>query len=149
MIRVATKFDSSKIMELLINYQNSSSLSKVDGKSITCTKTAEKLLIHIFAGAGIAFVSEQNNTMTGILLGIRTPSLWNHDKLVMNEICYWVEPEYRNGTAGYRLLKAYVDYCKELQDSGNIQNFTISQMVDTNLKFNKFGFKKVEEVWSQ
>ena len=67
----------------------------------------------------------------------------------MNEICYWVEPEHRGSTIGYRLLKSYVELCDDLKDDGHITNYTISQMNGNTLKYDRFGFKRIEEVWSQ
>ena len=83
-----------------------------------------------------------------MLLAVRTPFLWDNSKLIMNEIAYWVEPEHRGSTAGYRLLKEYVEFCDELKDLNRISNYTISQMEGQELNYSRFGFKPIEHTWS-
>ena len=66
----------------------------------------------------------------------------------MNEIAYWVEEEHRGGTAGYRLIKEYVDECEQLKDEAIIAKYTISQMEGQTLNYSRFGFKPIEHTWS-
>jgi hypothetical protein len=48
------------------------------------------------------------------------------------------------------LLKAYVDYGKELKAQGRIQIFSIGKMVSSpDIKYDKFGFNKLDEIWIQ
>jgi len=66
----------------------------------------------------------------------------------MYEIAYWVEPEHRNGTAGYRLLKEYVRLCDELVDNNQIERYTMTQMSGQKLNYSRFGLKPAEVTWS-
>lgn len=145
MIRKANKFDITRIIEMLWNYHDS---GNIKGLSIDNDETAARILTHILLGGGIAIVSEKNNKLTGMLLAIRVPFIWDANKSIMNEIAYWVEPEYRGGTAGYRLLSHYVEICNELKDEGKIHNFTMSQMEGQTLDYSRFGFKPIEQTWS-
>lgn len=145
MIRLATKFDIPKIIEMLWNYHDSGS---IDGLEIQDEKTAQKILTTIVAGAGVALVSEKNDELTGMLLALCVPYLWDHSKLVMTEIAYWVEEEHRGTSAGYRLLKEYIKICDEMKDDGRIQFYTISQMEGQELNYSRFGFRPVEHTWS-
>ena len=92
--------------------------------------------------------TEKNNELTGMLLAIKSPFLWDNNKIIMNEIAYWVEPEHRGSTAGYRLLKEYVDICDELHEDGKIFNYTMSQMHGQSLDYSRFGLKPREYTWS-
>jgi GNAT superfamily N-acetyltransferase len=68
----------------------------------------------------------------------------------MYELAWYVKPEYRNTTIGYRLLKEYIDYGKQLKEQGRIKLFTIAKMVTSpNIKYDKFGFNKLDETWIQ
>jgi hypothetical protein len=68
----------------------------------------------------------------------------------MNELAYWVNPEARGTSAGYRLLKTYVDIATIMKNSGEITYFTVSKMINSpDLNYERFGFKKLEETWSQ
>lgn len=145
MIRNATKFDIPRIIEMLWHYHSSGNIKNL---SIDNDKSALKILTIILMGGGVAFVSEKDNKITGMLLAVMAPFLWDQTKLVMNEICYWVEPEYRGSSAGYRLIKEYTSYCEELKDQNRIINYTMSQMSGQNLNYERFGLRPIECTWS-
>ena len=144
-IRKANKYDLPQLKQMLWNYHDSGNIKGLD---ITSEETGLRILSMILAGGGVAFVSEKDNVLTGMLLAVRTPFLWDNSKLIMNEIAYWVEPEHRGSTAGYRLLKEYVEFCDELKDLNRISNYTISQMEGQELNYSRFGFKPIEHTWS-
>lgn len=144
-IRKANKFDLPQLKQMLWNYHDSGNIKGLD---ITSEETGLRILSMILAGGGVAFVSEKDNVLTGMLLAVRTPFLWDNSKLIMNEIAYWVEPEHRGSSAGYRLLKEYVEFCDELKDLNRISNYTISQMEGQELNYSRFGFKPIEHTWS-
>lgn len=144
-IRLANKFDIPNLIQMLWNYHDS---GNIPGLEVPNENTALKILTHIFAGAGVVFVSEKHNKLTGMLIAYKTPFLWNNDNFVMNEIAYWVEPEYRGGTSGYRLLAEYVKYCEQLKEEGKISNYTMSQMEGQTLDYSRFGLKPIEHTWS-
>ena len=144
-IRHATKYDARSIINMLWHYNDSGA---IEGLSVADEKTALKILTHILAGAGIALVAEKNNEPVGMLLAFKVPFLWDNSKYIMNEIAYWVEEEHRGGTAGYRLIKEYVDECEQLKDEAIIAKYTISQMEGQTLNYSRFGFKPIEHTWS-
>ena len=144
-IRLANKFDIPQLAEMLRHYRDSGAIK---GLSVESEETALKILTAIIVGLGVAFVSEKDSKLTGMLLAIKTPFMWDQNKLLMNEIAYWVEPEYRGSTAGYRLLAKYVEHCDELMDNKTIVNYTMSQMAGQNLDYSKFGLKPAETTWS-
>ena len=144
-IRKANKFDLPQLKQMLWNYHDSGNIKGLD---ITSEETGLRILSMILVGGGIALVSEKDNVLTGMLLAVRSPFLWDNTKTIMTEIAYWVEPEYRGSTAGYRLLKEYVEYCDELKDLNKISNYTISQMEGQELNYSRFGFKPIEHTWS-
>jgi len=74
--------------------------------------------------------------------------MWSPKHVLMTEIAYWVEPECRGGTMGYRLLAEYKKRGDELKKNGRITNYLISKMSNSpNLQYQKFGFEKLEEFW--
>jgi len=144
-VRQANKFDLPKLKQMLWNYHDSGSIR---GLNVTNEETGVRILTVILAGGGLALVSEKEDIVTGMLLAIKSPFLWDGSQYIMNEIAYWVEPEHRNSTAGYRLLREYVNICEDLRDNGKIGNYTISQLEGQTLDYCKFGFKPVEHTWS-
>ncbi len=149
-IRKANKFDIPQIFDMLRHYRDAGTVSGIAGiEDIISDETPKKIMAYILAGAGIALVAEAEGHLSGMLLAVKSPQMWDHTKYIMNEICLWVDPEYRGSTAGYRLINAYVEACDDLVDDGHITNYTISQMNGQSLKYERFGFKPVETTWSQ
>lgn len=148
-IREATKFDVPQIFDLLRHYRDAGTVSGIAGvENIESEETPGKIMSHILAGAGLALVSECEGKVSGMLLALKAPQLWDHTKYIMQEIVFWVEPEHRGGTTGYRLLDAYVHRCDDLKEMKMITNYTISQMNGQTLKYDRFGFRPVETTWS-
>jgi len=82
------------------------------------------------------------------LIAMRNPNVWDPKIMMMNELAYWVEPEHRGSTAGYKLIKKYKEYAEELKSNGDIQAYTISKMTTSpDLKYDRLGFEKIEEMW--
>ena len=146
MIRIANKFDVPQILNMLRNYRDSGKISGV--KDITDETTPIRILTHILAGGGIAYVDQKDNELMGMLLAVKTPYLWDHSKYVMNEIVYWVEPEHRGSTTGYRLLSKYIEHCDTLVEDNVIVNYTMSQMEGQQLNYSRFGLRPIEHTWS-
>jgi len=144
-IRQATKYDASQIIEMLWHYHDSGT---IEGLDVPDEDTALKILTMIVAGAGVALVAEKEQQLVGMLLAFKSPFLWDNSKYTMNEIAYWVEPEHRGGTAGYRLLAEYVKYCDEQKTKGHITSYTMSQMNGQELNYSRFGLKPIETTWS-
>ena len=115
-------------------------------KDLDNVKYWNELLDNIFAGAGVIYIEDN----VGLIMGLITPTIWCNKTLALHELAWWVKPECRNGTVGYRLLKAYVDYGKQLKETGRIKMFTITKMVTSpDVKYQKFGFSKLDENWVQ
>lgn len=145
-IRLANKFDIPELKRMLWNYHNSGSIKGLD---VTNEDTGLRILTTILVGGGLALVSEKEpGKLTGMLLAVKVPFLWDQSKIVMNEIAYWVDEEHRGSTAGYRLLQKYTQFCDDFKDQNKIYTYTMSQMEGQNLDYSRFGFKPIEHTWS-
>lgn len=144
-VRHATPFDIPALVDLLREYRSHTPLQFLneadDEKYITT------MLTEIISGKGVALVAENGDVFGMLIAGIHS-SRWSPKHLLLTELAYWVEPEHRGGTAGYRLLAMYVAEAKQLKESGRICNFFISKMVNSpDLSYGKLGFEKLEEFW--
>jgi len=144
-VRHATPFDIPSLINLLREYRSHTPLqflNEADDERYIAT-----MLTEIISGKGIALVAE-NGGIFGMLLANIHPSQWSPKHLLLTELAYWVNPEHRGGTAGYRLLAMYVAEAKQLKETGRICNFFISKMVNSpDLSYGKLGFEKLEEFW--
>jgi hypothetical protein len=149
MIRQALVEDTEQLIGMLHRYKEASPLACLKTAS---EDTARKILDMIFTKQnGIILVStDARGDLTGMLIAIKNFNIWDHTQFCMNELCYWVNPEDRGTSAGYRLLKTYVDICAMMKASGEIVYYTVSKMINSpDLNYERFGFAKLEETWSQ
>ena len=73
-----------------------------------------RLLDSILAGQGVVFLEDGK----GLLMALITHTAWCDKTYQMMELAWYVKPEYRNSSIGYRLLKAYIEYGKQLKEQG-------------------------------
>lgn len=146
MIRLGDKFDTPQIIKMLKDYRSATPWARMNQcDNETYIKT---LLQQVFAGQGLVLIAEREQQPVGMLVAIKNPNIWDPSLLVMNELCYWVNPEHRGGTSGYRLLAAYKEHCDRLKEQKVIEAYTISKMVNSpDLDYGRFGFEKLEEMW--
>lgn len=143
-MRAVNKFDIPSLREMIREFRSESPLSFL--RQIDDEANFDGLITRIIAGAGVAFIEEGK----GFILGVVAPSVWSPDVLLLSELAWYVRPEYRNSTVGYRLMKAYIDAGKAMKESGRVKAFTIAKMVSSpDIKYQKFGFSKLEETWIQ
>jgi hypothetical protein len=146
MIRKGNKFDIPFIIEMLKNYRNAAPLKVLN--EANDKEYIEQLLFNLIVGSGFILLAEKDNVIIGIIIAGIIPNIWNPKVKQCSEIAYWVEPEFRGGTAAYRLLKSYIAECDKMMESGKIQMYTMSKMVNSpDLKYEKFGLSKLEETW--
>ena len=146
MIRKGNKFDIPFIIEMLKNYRNAAPLKVLN--EANDKEHIEQLLFNLIVGSGFILLAEKDNVIIGIIIAGIIPNIWNPKVKQCSEIAYWVEPEFRGGTAAYRLLKSYIAECDKMMESGKIQMYTMSKMVNSpDLKYEKFGLSKLEETW--
>jgi len=144
MVRQANKYDKTEIIEMMKLFRDEADLPEyIDSNNEAYWN---RLLDTIFAGMGVIFIEENK----GLLMAIIHPTVWDDKIFTMQELAWYVKPEFRGGSTGYRLLLSYIEYGKQLKQFGRIKFFGVSKM-DTSpeLKYEKFGFRKKDENWIQ
>lgn len=145
-IKKATKFDLPEIIEMLKHFRENTPISimaECDNHDYI-----SQLIHHILIGRGIVLLAEKDSRVIGMIMGYIDKTIWDPNILVMNELAFWVEPEYRGTSAAYRLIKTYNDEVNKLKGEGRIKLFTMSKMINSpDLDYGRFGYKKIEEHW--
>jgi len=143
-IRYANKFDKPEIIEMMKMFRDEADLPEyLDSNN---EDYWNQLLDSFFAGRGVIFYEQGK----GLLMALIVPTIWDDKKLSMNELAWYVKPEFRNSFTGYKLLKEYIDYGKMLKEQNKISFFTLSKMdTSPNIKYERFGFRKKDENWIQ
>ena len=144
-IRNANKFDLPHILDMLRGFRNATPIDMM--RECDNEDYINKLYHHVILGGGIALIAE-NEKPFGMIIGVKDHNIWDPEIKVLRELVYWVEPEYRGTSAGYRLLKEYNKQAQKLVDDKKIKLFTMTKMVNSpDLDFSRFGYTKTEEVW--
>lgn len=98
-------------------------------------------------GGGLVLIAESDEPI-GILMALISPNIWSDKTLLMNELLWYVDEEYRNTRAGYMLLKSYQEHCETLKQQKRIHFYTISTAKSMfDIEFTRFGFDKIAESW--
>jgi N-acetylglutamate synthase-like GNAT family acetyltransferase len=141
MIRKATRYDIPRLLEIVESYSYENPI-KILGKSENYdAKYLESLLFGIIMGRGFVYI---DNHMRGAIIAIKTPNIWSPKLMELNELLWWVEPEYRNGTIGGRLWKAFDQEATEMLKRGDV-HFSITSVSASGplIDYTKRGYKPV------
>ena len=143
MIRQATLQDYDRIMSMMINFANSSPVSALQ-EPVYDDMYIRRLLDN-FIKTGIILVAEKETELQGMLIAQIIPDVWLPHVKTMREVAWWVEPEHRHSTMGYRLLKEYVNIGEKLVDNSVIEGFTLTNMEQSpDFDLEKRGWSPIE-----
>lgn len=148
MIRIATKFDIPQLVNLMRQYSKHSPVEEL--RHNQNPSHVEQLLHTLIAGMGIIWVAEggeDGDELVGMLIAMRQPNIWNPRVLLLQELAFWVEEDYRHTSIGYRLLRAYEDWAQDEYDRGVIVGWTISKLADSEFEPERKGYKLIESTY--
>jgi N-acetylglutamate synthase-like GNAT family acetyltransferase len=144
-IRTADKFDLLELVEMMRHYSAHSPVVAL--RTDHNEEHVRNLLYTIMVGAGVIWVAERDNEIVGMLACIRQQNIWNPKVMLLSELAFWVEEEFRGGSAAYRLLKAYEQYAEEQKRDGHIVAYTISKLHTSIFKPEKLGYTAIEQTY--
>ena len=83
--------------------------------------------------------------IAGVFMAIVAPDIWLPQLVSLNELVWWVNPEYRETTVGYRLFKEYQKIGEQMVKDKKINNFTMTLLENSpKIDLEKRGWDKVE-----
>lgn len=142
-IRRATIQDYDRIMAMMINFANSSPVDALHQPQYDDMYI--RRLLDNFMRSGIILVGTVKEQIEGMLIAQITPDVWLPHVKTMREVAWWVEPEHRHSSLGYRLLKEYVKIGEKLQDKNIIEGFTLTNMeISPAFDLEKRGWQPIE-----
>jgi len=149
MIRRATIQDYDDIMAMMINFANSSPYSALHNPKYNDAYI--RRLLDSFGKEGVILLgiqthqTHQTDQTVGMLIAQIQTDAWLPHVKTMKEVAWWVEPEHRMSTLGYRLLKEYVNIGKTLVDKEVISGFTLTNMeISPDFDLEKRGWRPIE-----
>lgn len=144
MIRLANKHDTTEIIEMMQAFRKESQINQF--KDLDNEEYWHELLASIFAGRGFVYIEEGK----GLIIGLIVPSLWCNKTYALHELAWYVKPEQRNTTIGARLFHLFMGEAKKMKQEGRIKYFVMSKLSNSpDIKYDKYGFTKLDENWIQ
>lgn len=139
MIRLATKYDIPRLLEIVEAYAYENPIKILGKQDNHFPSYVEQLLFSIIAGRGFIYI---DNNMSGAIIAIKQSNIWSPKVKELNELLWWVEPEHRNGTIGGRLWKAFDERAKEMLKAGDI-DFVVTSISASGplIDYSKRGYK--------
>lgn len=143
-IRRANKFDLPYFLYTTRKVQDMSFIpngKKVDEEHMNI------LFNTILHGGGIALIAESDQPI-GLVVGIVNENLWVPKMYMLTQILLYVDEEWRDTKAGYKLLKEYNVATQELIDTKRIEMSVIHAAEPLHdIDFSRFGYKMAEKIW--
>lgn len=144
-VRLANKFDLPYYLHLVHKIHNEGDIGHYDVP--LDDEYLNSLYNTIINGGGLALVVESDNVV-GMMLGIISPNIWSHNTLVLHQILFYVDEEYRNTRAGHMLITEYNEQCSELLKNKRIGYHTLSATKTMfDIDFSRFGYDCIEKTW--
>lgn len=143
-IRRANKFDLPYFLYTTRKVQDMSFIpngKKVDEEHMNI------LFNTILHGGGIALIAESDQPI-GLVVGIVNENLWVPKMYMLTQILLYVDEDWRDTKAGYKLLKEYNVATQELIDTKRIEMSVIHAAEPLHdIDFSRFGYKMAEKIW--
>ena len=109
-IRKAEDQDIDAILELIIQFYKES--LKEYGLKISIATIKNN--IKVFIDNHIIIIAEKNTDIIGVIAGIVVPSIFDDSQIIAQEIMWYINKDFREGSSGLRLLKSFEDICRFL-----------------------------------
>lgn len=137
MIRVANRFDLEACKILLRAYAlelDIKALLEYDEPHI------DKLLTEMIAGRGFVLIDERHR---GMLAAIVTRNFWNPALVELQEVCFFVFPQFRKQIVGGRLWLKFNTLAEEMLKAKRVAMVFCSRQ--SGLKVESYGYRPIHE----
>jgi hypothetical protein len=142
MIRQANKFDKKEVIEMMLKGRKEVDINIIN--DMDNQEWWEQIFDSILAGRGFILLAEGK----GLIMGVKTPSLWCGKTILLCSLAWYVQPEFRHTSIGHKLFSSFMKVGKELKQAGTISQIVVGKMHNSpTLNYDRRGFIKMEETW--
>lgn len=104
---------------------------------------ADVFIPNLLLNGHICLVSENNDTIDGVIGGIVGGHVYNPNVRLGTELIWWVREDKRGTSVGYRLLKAFEEAAKHLGCSAVVMTL----MPSSGVTLEKLGYTQKESAY--
>lgn len=145
MIRYATIRDFDRIMEMMKNFANASPLDIYHNPKYN-ERSIKNILVRISQNGCILVADDSEGIPRGMVIAAIEPDLWLSHIRVLREIAWWVEPEYRKTTMGYRLIREYMRTIEKLKENNLINYGTLATLTNSPIRdMERWGWRGIQQ----
>lgn len=145
-IRSATIQDRPALVDLLVKFSSETPVGFLKNPEFNQTRIMRQ--IDAIQRSGIVLVAERQDELVGMIMGITVEDLWLPQKKYIREVAWYVLPEHRGSSAGFRLLKKYTEECELAIKHGLVCAAQLTTLTTSpDLKLEKRGWEPVETNW--
>lgn len=142
MIRQANRFDKIEVINTMRLFKQESEIPFF--QNMDNPEWWGKIFDSLIAGRGVIFIEEGK----GLIMGMSIPSIWCDKTWVFHELAWYVKPEFRKTTVGYRLFKTFLDHGNKLKAEGKVHQIVMGKAHNSpTINYERYGFRKMEETW--
>jgi hypothetical protein len=144
MIRFADIKDFDKIISMMESFANAAPVEAYHDP-VYNLRGVQNYLASVSNNGCIIVAENEHGEVSGMLIAQICADPWLPQVKNMREVAWWVEPDYRHTSMGYRLLMKYVEVGKNMKQNGIIDNFVLTTMINSpDLNLQKRGWRPIE-----
>ena len=145
-VRNSTRADDDAIINALKEFADYQPLGRLQVEAEHYNDHHIRKILDAIRSNGLCLIAEtQEQEIAGVFMGVIAPDIWLPNVFFMNELVWWVCPNHRDSTAGYRLLREYVKQGKQMVEAGRISTFTMTLLDNSPaIDLEKRGWQKIE-----
>lgn len=143
-IRRATREDVPAIVAMAARFRGETAYAGLVDENLEALEALARFLIEF----GVVFVAEKFGR---VLVGMLAATVITHPisgERIASEVAWWVEPEYRGGTAGVRLLEA-VEQWAVAQGARRFQMIAPTANARVGELYRRRGYTEIETIWQR
>lgn len=149
MIRPASRFDYEQIMDLFEDFAREGAYGAEASAVEFDREYIRQVLLHV-QHIGLILVAEHEDDVVGFLMAVKTPDTWYPKYVRLQELAWYMHPNYRKTTLGGRLFKEYCRRADEMIQEGLVKEYSIVRMATSpELNLEQRGWQLKEYMYTK
>lgn len=144
-IRHGTQADDDAIIFALKKFADQQPLGRLKVEAKRYNDHHVRKVLDAVRRTGLLLIAQDDEHIAGVFMASISGDIWVPSMSIMSELIWWVNPEYRNSSAGLRLLKEYTKIGEQMVEQGKISMFTMTLLSNSpSINLEKRGWSKLE-----
>ena len=144
-VRPATQADDDAIIDILKQFAEEQPFGKLKIQASAYNDHHVRKILSAIRTGGLCLLACEKEQIVGVFMSAVATDIWLPNMRIMNEIVWWVNPEWRDSSAGLRLLKEYTKIGEQMVEKGDISTFTLTLLENSpKINIQKRGWSPVE-----